>query len=136
MVPSDYIKSALADLMWNDWKEDSFPGMICTGLLVRNRVLAGWNGGDWLINIEKFDAEGGDRKMPREVRHGDPNRDMLFRRCLALAENIYEGREKDITMGGKWASRLDQCSDAFKKGVIHNPSNTFVGNIGLRTVYK
>jgi len=122
--------------MWNDYKEDAFNGMICTGLLVRNRVAAGWNGADWLANIERFNAEGGERKEPRLVKLGDPNRDLLFRRCLALAENIYEGREKDLCCGGLFAARLDRCSQDFIKKVVHNPDCVRIAKIGLRDIFK
>lgn len=119
MIASDYIICALATLMWNESHADSLQGMLVCGLLVRNRVLAGWEGQNWLKLIQEFDKHSANPPAtPRVLAFGDPIRDDKFRRCLGLATSIYEGREKDITMGALRACRLNDCSQEFADKIV------------------
>lgn len=140
MLPSDYVVSALADLMWND-QEDGTPGMIARGLLVRNRVMAGWNGGDWIKNIEDFNPESFSPPTPlRTVRHGDPYRSKLFIHVLAKAAAIYEGREgvgkADPIEGAMWSARLNECSQEFAAKIVRGPNHQYVATVGRRQFFK
>lgn len=135
MVPSDYLVCSLATLMFNEPKEDSLLGFTACGLVVRNRVLAGWEGGNWLRLISKHDSysasafakASADLSAPlRVLVFGDPHHDSIFRRCLGVAENIYAGREKDITEGALWYGRLDACSEGFKENIVR-PTNLVTG---------
>lgn len=141
MVPSDYVVSALATLMWNESHEDAALGMLVCGLIVRNRVLAGWEGGQWLTLIEKHDQFHFRKGEPRVMKLGNPHHDSMFRRCLAIAENIYNGKERDITAGpaelggggALWYCRLNDCSDEFKEKIVRqlqdHPMISTVGRI-------
>ena len=81
MVPSDYICCALANLMWNEPHDDLILGMTVAGLVVRNRVLAGWEDGQWLRLIEKHDSFNmPDEGTPaRVMKLGNPHHDPLSR---------------------------------------------------------
>ena len=148
MLPSDYVVSALADLMWED-QEDGTSGMIARGIMVRNRVRAGWHGGDWLKNIQEFNPESFSAPAGgREVKLGDPYRDRVFIHILGMAAAIYEGRDMgaaaikgpdgkmhggDMIDGGLWAARLDQCSPEFAQAMKNHER---VAQVGLRSFFK
>ncbi|MGH7749792.1 MAG: hypothetical protein ACREQ5_34260 [Candidatus Dormibacteria bacterium] len=107
--------------MWDEYlrkPEDLFLGMTCTGLLVRNRVLAGWENQNWISLVQNFDKYSADPQTTRALIFGDPIRDDKFRRCLAIANNIYEGRESDIIKGATRACRLNECPEEFANKIV------------------
>lgn len=137
MVASDYCVSALSTLMWNESHEDLLLGMTLCGLVVRNRVLAGWEDGQWLRLIAKHDIYQMNGAAPRVLKLGDPIHDQLFRRCLAVAENIYLAKERDITEGALWYGRLNECSDEFKEKIVrHMDQHPMVATIGRNACFK
>ncbi len=122
MLASDYTICALATMVWNRAGKDSFLGMTAQALLVRNRVLAGWEGTNWnslIQNHEKY--SGTPNNTP--IVWGDPTRDDSFRRALAIANNVYEGRELDITMGALRGCILSECSEDFANKIVR-PTRT------------
>jgi hypothetical protein len=139
LVPSDFTVSCLATLMWNESHEDKILGMQVCGLIVRNRVLAGWENGQWLTLIANHDKYHFPKEATtRVMKLGDPHHDSTFRRCLAIAENIYNGRERDITAdhegnGALWYCRLNECSDEFKEKIVRqmqvHPMISTIGRI-------
>lgn len=143
MVPADYVVSALATLMFNEPKDDGLPGMIACGLIVRNRVLRGWEGGQWLKLIQNHDKYSANTlDIPRVLVFGDPSHDTIFRRCLGIAESIYLGRERDITAdpegnGSLWYGRLDKCSDWFRDNIVRQPQDhPMIATIGLQKFFR
>ena len=143
MIASDYVISALATLMYNEPKDDLFQGMLVCGLLIRNRVLAGWEGQNWLKLIQDYDKHSANPPAaPRVLAWGDPVRDDKFRRCLGMATGIYEGREKDITMGALRACRLNDCSEEFANKIIRpvdangNQVHPRVAQVGQQACFK
>ena len=146
MVPSEYLICALATLMWNQSHEDAILGMTVAGLVVRNRMNAGWEDGQWIRLIEKHESfnmpdEG---TPPRVMKLGDPYHDQMFRRCLAIAENIYNGRERDITDVGKfgpggalWYCRLNECSEKFKETILHHmDQHPLIATVGRTSCFR
>lgn len=126
MIVTDVIVTYLANLMFNEPKDDGVSGQRAAGLVVRNRVNAGW--GDWIQMIRDFDKHNSrPHDGPRQMALGDPVRDEGFRRCLEIAANIYNGVEKDITKGSLRFCRLDQCSEEFANKIVRptrlNPEN-------------
>ena len=143
MLASDYIVCMLGNLMFNEAPQDGIQGMTATGLMIRNRVLAGWDSGDWILAIKNFDKYSANPSAsPRVLEIGDPVRDDKFRRVLAIANNIYQGLEKDITYGALRAARLDQCSPEFAAKIIKPKGydglqlHPRVAQIGLRSFFK
>jgi len=138
MVPSDYTVSALATLMWNESHDDLLLGMTVCGLIVRNRVMAGWEDGQWLRLIEKHDMYNFPAdKTKRVMKLGNPHHDNMFRRCLAVAENIYAGRERDICEGALWYCRLNECSDEFRDKIVrHMDEHPMVATIGRQSCFQ
>jgi len=119
MIASDVICVYLALLMHNEPKDDGFLGQTACGLVVRNRVLAGWEGSDWIALIKNHDKYSGNPPTePRVLLLGDPIRDDKYRRTLAIATNIYQGLEKDLTYGSLRYARMDKCSEEFATKII------------------
>lgn len=119
MTPADYIVSCLATRMYSEPKDDGLLGFTAAGLVIRNRVMAGW--GPWLTLITNHDTYSAKPDAPRTLVFGDPDHDTIFRRCIGIAENIFGGREKDITEGALWYGRLDDCSEDFKEKIVRPP---------------
>lgn len=117
MLASDYIVAALATLMQNTQGKDSFQGGTCQGLLVRNRVLAAWEGQNWIKLIQDHAKYSG-TPLDASIVWGDPIRDDKFRRWLGIANNIYEGREKDIIYGATRGCILNECTEEFAERII------------------
>jgi hypothetical protein len=137
VIPSDYVISSLATLMYNEPKDDLILGYTVCGLIVRNRVMAGWEGGNWLRLIESHDRYSADPPAsPRVLKLGDPNHDTIFRRCLGTAEQVVNGRERDITEGGLWYGRLNECSDWFKENIVRSASHQYVATVGRNAIFK
>jgi hypothetical protein len=123
--------------MWNESHDDLLLGMLVCGLVVRNRVLAGWEDGQWLRLIEKHDLYRFDNKPPQVLKFGDPHHDPLFRRCLGAAENIYNGKERDITEGALWYCRLNECSPDFREKIVrHLDQHPMVATIGRNSCFQ
>src|SRR5258708_18359659 len=143
MIPADYVVCSLANLMFNEPKEDHILGMTACGLIVRNRVISGWEGGQWLKLIQNHDKYSANPPAnPRVMVLGDPNHDPIFRRCLGIAESIFMGRERDITAdnegrGALWYGRLNECSDWFKENIVRQPQDhPMVATIGLQKFFR
>jgi len=147
MLASEVVIVYLANLMWAEQGEDLFNGMTGCGLVVRNRILAGWDNQDWVTNIQKhhtYSAHPLD--MPKMWQLGDPVRNDKFRRCLGLATNIYEGREKDITAGATRYCDMRNVSEDFANKIIRptitHPDGSVtqvhprVSQIGQRSYFK
>jgi hypothetical protein len=128
-IASDVVIVYLANLIFNEPKEEGVNGQRACGLVVRNRVNEGW--GDWIQMIRDFDKYSGRNDLPvdkpRTMAIGDPIRDETFRRCLEIAANIYNGIEKDLTKGALRFVRLDKCTEDFANKIIRptreNPEN-------------
>jgi hypothetical protein len=142
---SDYITSCLATRMYSEPKDDGLLGYTACGLVIRNRVVAGW--GQWLDLIAKHDKFSANPDVIRPLIFGDPNHDTIFRRCLGIAETIYAGRERDLTEGALWYCRLEDCSDDFKERIIRPqqipnedgfivPAHAMVAKIGRQMFFK
>jgi hypothetical protein len=137
MIANDYTVSVLATLMANEPADDALLGFTCAGLIVRNRVLAGWDGGSWLTIISKHDRYSANiPSSPRVLKFGDPNHDAMFRRVLSVAENIFNGREKDLVEGAIWYGRLNDCSDWFKENIIRAPqAHPMIATVGRQMFF-
>lgn len=148
MIPSDYIVSALADVMWAD-QEDGTQGMIARGVMVRNRVRAGWHGGDWIKNIQEFNPESFSAPAGgRKVVVGDPYRSKLFIHILGMATAIFEGRDMgaaaikgadglmhggDMIDGALWSAKLNECSREFAEAMKNHER---VAQVGQRSYFR
>lgn len=66
--------------------------MFAVAQVIRNRVDAGWCGGDWLAVIDSAPEYIG--TVPKSVAEFDP-RDLAFRKVLSQIDDIYHGSADD-----------------------------------------
>jgi Cell Wall Hydrolase len=126
---ADFEKSLLALVMWRSLDSDGLQGMVAVGLVVRNRVLAGWNGGNWLAVI----AATSEYSMT-----WPDTRDPMFQAVLARADSIYDGREPDITNGALYYANLSAggLSPWFLTNILRKPEvHARLGTVGQRTFF-
>lgn len=137
MTISDYIKGMLATLMWREDRSDGLQGMTAVGLVVRNRVRAGWNGGDWCAVMAAHN------QFSSMVIIGDPNtvvwpdtRDPLFQKVLVKVETIYDGTEPDITGGALYYANLAVAdSPWFLRNIVQSDEHPRIGTVGKQTFF-
>jgi len=133
--------------MWENQGEDLFNGMLGAGLVIRNRILAGWDANDWVSAIQKNHSYSANPDAPVKMwTLGDPVRNDRFRRCLGMATSIYEGREKDITQNATRYCELNSVSEEFANKIIRpqitHPDGTItqvhprVAQIGKRSFFR
>lgn len=137
MTVRDYVIAQLATLIWNEPHDDSLQGMLAAGLVVRNRVIAGWEGGDWLRLIAAHDRYAATEPKPGKPNLGDVN-NPLFRRVLGTADSVYSGLEKDITQGALYYANLNNITrDWFRDSIVRNPdAHPRIAQIGKQQFFK
>lgn len=128
----------LALLMWREDSGDGLQGMAAVGLVVRNRVVAGWSGGDWLAVMDGHNQFSSISVLgdPGTVRYPD-SRDPRFLNVLIKATNIYEGTEPDTTGGALYyANLVTMNSQWFKTAILGNPEqHRRIGTVGAQTFF-
>jgi Cell Wall Hydrolase len=138
MTTEDFIKALLAILMYREDSSDGIQGMTAVGLVVRNRVKAGWNGGDWCAVMEAHN------QFSSMVILGDPNtirwpetRDPLFLSVLVKTATIFDGTEPDITDGALYYANLSVPVGAwFLQNIVQNPAaHPRKGTVGQQTFF-
>ena len=125
MTFENYIKGKLVSFVIEEaYRYGSMDPMLAVAQVIRNRVEAGWNGGDWLKTIEAAPEFAGTAHL--EQPFIEP-RDLTFRKLLAEIDSVYYGTADDSNVNldgdnGKMVS-LYYCE-------AHNVTNGwFVENI-------
>lgn len=100
--------------------------MVAMMFVLRNRVHAGWHGGDWLKCMESWTATGGNMgsiaSLARE--HEMPDlREPEMRDILAAVDDIWTGHTLDhMTDGGLYYCELAQpITSWFQKNILDQP---------------
>lgn len=83
MTITDLEKASLAILLYNQDKTKGTRLFTAIACVVRNRVNAGWHGGNWLAVIGDL--------MPQSIVMPLSNDEMLPKICR-IAEDVYDGR--------------------------------------------
>ena len=97
MTPETFVKAQLARLAHNEAAHLGPNGMAAIACIIRNRVRAGWFGGDWFQNI--------DHAYEKAAYRLEPSRELVvtsreFRGLLGDVEDIYNGTYQDtLTLG-------------------------------------
>lgn len=126
---ADFEKSMLALAMWYEDGPDGLQGMVAIGLVLANRVRAGWSGGDWCAVLE---GQTDNCTMP-----WPDTRDPKFQAVLAKADKIYDGTEPDITGGALYYKNLSgEVGPWFTVNIMQRPGDhPRLGTVGQRTFF-
>ena len=121
MTSDSFVKAHLAQLCWrNAPAGKAFQSMQCLAFIERNRVRAGWMGGDWLSIIANDAAyqayEGNHRRLsvgtgPAVLQDFPDLRDEIFKKFLWEIDRIYDGsREDPMTEGALWWAEAEKIN--------------------------
>lgn len=107
MTSENFIKAQLALLAWREGhRHGGLDNMMAVAFVVRNRVKAGWHGGDWLevmSNHYTFAAE----EQPESVTALPDVRDAHFRVILQKIDDLFSGMALDkMTEGALYYAEL------------------------------
>jgi hypothetical protein len=109
--------------------------MTAVGLVVRNRVMAGWNGGDWCAVMEAHQKFSGTTDLVDTIRWPDV-RDPRFQAVLLKVDSIYDGTAPDITNGALYYANLAFAnSQWFLTNIVQNPAHPRLGTVGQQTFF-
>ena len=124
MTADDYIKIHLATMAHAAAHKHGVTGVVGAMFVIRNRVLAGLNHGDWMANILEFQPVLADYPDPRE-----PN----FQRVLQWADVVYDGTTVDNWTNGALSFGID---GPFPYPDAEQPAPDRVAKIGQLNFYK
>jgi hypothetical protein len=97
MRGSEFICGQIALKAWQDLKDEGINGMLAAAFTIRNRVRAGWYGGDWVEVISNH-RQWSARLEPYSDQLPDP-RNFAFQCLIQEINGIYDGsRRDDITV--------------------------------------
>lgn len=145
MIFDDYIKSMMCLLAWREERSNKVNGMLGVLFVLRNRVKAGWFGGDYLQNITKHQqfssmSVSGDSQTIAYPQINDPE----FTQILQLVDEVYDAdnpRVDNITGGAKYYADLNNptftAGGWFQTHIINDPTNhPRSAQIGTTSYYK
>lgn len=93
MTFENFIKGKLVSFVIEEgYRYGGIDTMLAIAQVIRNRVEAGWSGGDWLRVIQTAPEYAGTVHPPQPFI--EP-RDLMFRRLLAEIDNVYYGTGDD-----------------------------------------
>lgn len=143
MTNDEYTKSILATLCWREDRSDALQGMVACGLVVRNRVKAGFYGGDWIQvmcahNQYSSMSVVGDSQSIIYGDLRDPPAPKMRRKLMQKVETIYAGTEPDITDGSLYYGNLvNVTSGWFKTEILGKlAQHPRVATIGRQTFLR
>lgn len=117
MTGGQFVQGHIALVAWREAHTSGINGMIAVSLVIRNRVNAGWHGGDWMKNIY---APGAFSSMNGSITDVPDIRDPEVVKFLEVVDRIYDGTMPDKLTGGAMY---------FCDPTIVNPDGWFYKNI-------
>jgi hypothetical protein len=90
----DFIKSQVALRCWIDGKDEGLNAMLGIAFVIRNRVRAGWYGGDWLQILSHHHEWSGNLNEEKTIQLPDP-RVLSFMMLLQQMDGIFSGAADD-----------------------------------------
>lgn len=139
MTTDFYIKGQLAEFCWREaGRYGGSNNMLAVAYVIRNRVQAGWHGGDWL---EVLAHAPGCSAREDDIMFGpqQPNlRDDSFRLLLRAVDDIYAGMSIDRFTAdpeGKGALYFAELNDVtsswFRRNILACPDeHPRIANVG------
>lgn len=120
---------------WQEAHEEGLNGMCAVAFAIRNRVRAGWFGGNWIEVLSNLDKSSSKLELP--ITAIPDTRPYAMMQFMQIVDNIFSGSQEDnitIKQGGDvqsmglkvpvalyWA-RLDQVTNPFfLENIIRKP---------------
>ena len=98
MTGADFLAAELARIAYIDGHEEGLKGMLGVAFTIRNRVNAGWDGGDWQKVISSSVTSYRASLKPFTFDVPDP-RNFTFQSLLQEITGIFHGfRDDDVTV--------------------------------------
>lgn len=148
MTDADFICANLARIAYYDGFSEGLSGMLACAFTIRNRVKAGWFGGDWIQVLSRHKEKSADlTPFPEELP--DPKiRSVRF--LLHEVTGIFSGaRQDDITVSGQsvlsvappvalYYGRLDTADNPFFiEKICRDPENhKRVAQVGMLSFFS
>lgn len=143
MQTEDFTKSIACLLAWREERGNQTNGMLGVLFVLRNRIKAGWFGGDWIRNMAvhgQFSSMTvkGDSQT---VEYPDP-RDPTFQQLLNYIDHIYDDTMPDtLTNGALYYADLSSPSydkeGWFARVIVGQPGkHPRCATIGTTTYFK
>ena len=123
MNADNYIKGRLATFCIEECsKTGNVDNMLAVAFVLRNRVDAGWHGGDWLSVIEDAPKQRGNFPPPLV---GLSLRDYHIKEFLRQIDDVYTGEAEDeLTQGALYYAVLHTLTDEwFISNIVRNPNS-------------
>lgn len=136
MTADNYIKGRLAAFCIDEgFAHGGLYNMVAVAHVLKNRVEAGWFGGDWMRVLEAAPSQRGTlRDIAREVDLRDGSIRLLFQ----AIDDIYSGTiEDNLTAGALFYADLHNLTNPeFKANVLQNPeSHPRIATVGLTAFF-
>lgn len=108
--------------------------MIGVAHVLRNRVEAGWYGGDWMTALEEASISRG--SMPANLSRLDLRKSEV-KQFLQQIDDVYHGSDEDTTNGALYyAEPHNITSDWFLHNIARDPANhPLRATIGLTSFF-
>jgi hypothetical protein len=132
MNADTYIKGQIAAYCIREgFDQGGVDNMLAIAFVLRNRVAAGWFGGDWMAVLETADNCRGTEKS---LARGLNLREGSIKQFLQQVDDIYSGAAADeLTEGALFYAELHHITrPEFVEDIVRNPeSHPRVATVGL-----
>jgi hypothetical protein len=103
MTFESYIKARLMDCVFSEaFSSGGVEPMLAVAQVIKNRVDAGWQGGDWLRIIEHVPDSRGTEPPAAHIDPQDPN----FRELMRKIDDVYYGTADDANVNNESGKAL------------------------------
>lgn len=135
MTPEQFIRGQVARYAIDEAAHHGGTDNMCAVVhVLRNRVTAGWQGGDWMKVLEDAGTKAGTIvDLPAINLH-----DMGVRIFLSRVDDIFAGREGDMVSGALYYAELHNITRQwFKLNITGKPSDhPRVATVGAVAFFK
>jgi hypothetical protein len=136
MNADSFIKARLADYVLDEcWRQADVEEMTTIALVIRNRVDAGWRGGDWMAVIEDAPLK---RYRDFARSRGVDLREYTVKQFFGRIDDIYSGEFADeLTNGAVYYGQLHAVTNKwFMENIARDTTNhPRIAQIGLLSFF-
>lgn len=140
MTADQFVKAQIAAFAWNEAGHcGGIDSMLAVCYVLRNRVRAGWFGGDWMSVLNGTEQSSAfELGQPKKMDIGSE----VFRRLLMQIDDIYQGVAIDnLTYEGLYyietLSRGRFPRDWFLRNIVSNFANhPRIAQVGMIQIFK